>query len=73
VAERLKKYMVHPIILPSKLKSEIVNSIGTINNEIIQIVDHNMHEAAALQRAAGNARTISGGQQAYHKHPVAIN
>jgi hypothetical protein len=34
-------------------------------------VDHNRHEDAALQRAAGNARTISG-QQAYHKRPVAI-
>jgi hypothetical protein len=49
-----------------------VSSIETVSSEINQSVDHNRHEDAALQRAAGNARTISG-QQAYHKRPVAVN
>jgi len=74
VAERLKKYAVHLIILSQAeiYRSEIVSSIETVHSEIIQSVDRNRHEDAALQRAAGNARTISG-QQAYHKRPVAIN
>jgi hypothetical protein len=32
-------------------------------------MEHNRHEDVALQRQAGNARSISG-QQAYHKRPV---
>lgn len=50
-----------------------MSSIETVigDSEIIQGEDHNRHEDAALQRAAGNAQSTSG-QQAYRKRPVAI-
>ena len=38
--------------------------------QIIQTVDHNRHEDAALHRSVGNAQTMSG-QRTYHKRPVA--
>ena len=42
----------------------------SLQSSIIQSVEHNRHEHAALRRGAGNALTISG-QQAYHNRPVA--